>query len=202
MTITNLSNGDYVLTANPVLPDGKNRFVLFMWAAVASGPSSASMAGLNMVLYAETAIGDERAQIWGLAIPDSVSAGTYTITKTGGTIRRFHYAVFTGVSNTDPVVDNDAVRINVATSDSTSLTVDCVKDGWVHDIVFANPAKNAGAGQTVLYNVTGRPGISYKNNLTTGTTTTSWSWVDSRSSYAVVSLRPAPEQTIRPIIMF
>lgn len=202
MAIDNLSNGNYVLTASPTLTADKNRFVLFMWAAIASGPSAASMAGLDMVLYTETAIGDERAQIWGLAVPDSVPAGSYTITKTGGTNQRFFYATFTGVSSTAPVVDAAALRIGSAASNGTTLTVNCVKDGWVHDIVFANPAKTAGTGQSVIYNVTGRSGISYKDNLAAGTVNMYWSWIGSRSSYAVISLRPAAEQTVRPIIMF
>ena len=62
--------------------------------------------------------------------------------------------------------------------------------GWVHDIVFTGAAKTAGANQAVIYNTTGRAGVSYKSGLAHGTTSMAWTWTDARSAHAVVSLRP------------
>ena len=88
------------------------------------------------------------------------------------------------------MVDAAAFKSNNSSSDGDTLTVDCVGGGWVHDIVFANTAKTAGANQSVIYNTTGRPGVSYKSGLAHGTTSMAWTWTDSRFAHAVVSLRP------------
>jgi hypothetical protein len=86
------------------------------------------------------------------------------------------------------VVDSDAYQNSNSDSDGDTLTVDCVGGGWVHDIVFTEAAKTA--NQSVIYNTTGRAGVSYKNGLAHGTETMAWTWTDSRSAHAVVSLRP------------
>lgn len=191
--IVNTSNVDFVTTPTFTLPTGTHRYVLFMIAGVGDGssyfPNTVDIAGTAATMIKNTAPTAEAAQIWGANIPDSVAAGSYTITFGGTTFQRFHIAVFTGVSG-DPVVDSNAFRNSISTSDGDLLTVDCVGGGWVHDIVWAGAAKTAGAGQSVLYNTTGRPGISYKSGLAHGTTSMSWTWTDSRSAHAVVSLRP------------
>lgn len=191
--IVNTSNANYVITPTFTLPTGTHRYVLFMIGDVGDGysyfPNWVDIAGTAATMITKVGPTDEAAQIWGGNIPDSVAAGSYTITFDGTSFQRFHIAVFTGVSG-DPVVDSDAFRNGISTSDGDSLTVDCVGGGWVHDIVWASVAKTAGAGQAVLYNTTGRPGISYKSGLAHGTTTMRWTWTDSRSAHAVVSLRP------------
>lgn len=191
--IVNTSNVDYVITPTFTLPTGTHRYVLFMIAGVGNSysffPNTVDIAGTAATMITKTAPTEEAAQIWGANIPDSVAAGSYTITFDGTSFQRFHIAVFTGVSGA-PVVDSAASRNNSSSNDGDLLTVDCVGGGWVHDIVWASVAKTAGAGQAVLYNVTGRPGISYKSGLAHGTTSMSWTWTDSRSAHAVVSLRP------------
>ncbi len=189
--IVNTSNY-YVIKPTFTLPTGTHRYVLFMIAgeggAYSYFPNTVDIAGTAATMITE-AVADEAAQIWGANIPDSTAAGDYTITFDGTSFTRFHIAVFTGVSG-DPVVDSDAFRDGSASSDGDSLTVDCVGGGWVHDIVWAGTEKTHDGAQTVIYNVTGRPGISYKSGLAHGTTTMSWTWTDSRSAHAVVSLRP------------
>lgn len=198
--IANTSNPNHVLTPKITLPEAENRFVLFMAGTDATLPTSASINGLEMTLFADSGAHDEKARIWGLVIPNSWVAGAYTVTGHGEhTQQRWWLAGFSGVAK-DPVVDADGKRGGSATEDSSSLTVDCVDGGWVHDVIFAYPAKTAGAGQTVIYNVEGNAGISYKSNLTEGTATMYWTWTDSRWAHAVVSLRPA--KASRGIIMF
>lgn len=193
--IVNTSNVDYVSTTLTAftLPTGTHRYVLFMIAGVGDGssyyPNTVDIAGTAATMITKTEPTAEAAQIWGANIPDSVAAGSYTITFEGTSFQRFHIAVFTGVSG-NPVVDSDAFRNGNSDSDGDLLTVDCVGGGWVHDIVWAGTAKTHDGAQTGIYNVTGRPGISYKSGLAHGTTTMSWTWTDSRSAHAVVSLRP------------
>ena len=197
--IVNTSNVDYAVInagtpANFTLPTGTRRYVLFM---IGSGgdassyyPSIVTIAGTVATMITQTAPNlGEAAAIWGANIPDSVAAGSSTITVDGTGFQRCHIAVFTGVSS-DPVVDSDSFRNGNSDSDGDLLTVDCVGGGWVHDIVWAGTAKNHDGAQTGIYNVTGRAGISYKSGLAHGTTSMSWTWTDSRSAHAVVSLRP------------
>ena len=194
--IVNTSNVDFVTTPTFTLPAGNNRYVLFMIADTADGssafPTSVTVAGTAATVIAQTTLTGsetEGAQVWGAVIPDSTAAGDYTIVTVGSTFQRFFIAVFTGVSR-DAVVDSDAYRNGSADSDGDTLTVDCVGGGWVHDIVFATAAKTAGAYQNVIYNTTGRAGISYKNGLAHGTATMAWTWTNARSAHVVVSLRP------------
>ena len=185
--IVNTSNANFVITPNFTLPAGTNRYVLFMLAS-ADFPNIVTIAGTvaTMIVQIEA---DEAAAMWGANIPDSTAAGDYTISVDGTSFQRKFIAVFTGVSR-DPVVDAAAFKSNNSSSDGDTLTVDCVGGGWVHDIVFANTAKTAGANQSVIYNTTGRPGVSYKSGLAHGTTSMAWTWTDSRFAHAVVSLRP------------
>jgi hypothetical protein len=191
--IVNTSNVNYVITPTFTLPTGTHRYVLFMFAGVGDGssyfPNTVDIAGTAATMITKTVPTEEAVQIWGANIPDSVAAGSYTITFDGTSFQRFFIAVFTGVSG-DPVVDSDAFRNGVSNSDGDLLTVDCVGGGWVHDIVWAGTEKTHDGAQTGIYNVTGRPGISYKSGLAHGTTSMSWTWTDSRSAHAVVSLRP------------
>ena len=192
--IVNTSNVDFVTTPTFTLPTGTARYVLFMIADSGDGssyyPNTVTIAGTAATMITQTAPDDgEAAQIWGAVIPDSTAAGDYTITFDGTSFQRFFIAVFTGVSR-DPVVDSDSFRNGNSDSDGDSLTVDCVGNGWVHDIVWASAAKTAGAYQNVIYNTTGRAGVSYKSGLAHGTSTMAWTWTDSRSAHAVVSLRP------------
>lgn len=203
--ITNPANGNYESTPIVVLPDGVNRFVLFMFAdrgdgVYATPPSGVTINSVAMTLYTGVGVYDEASQIWGLSIPNTWAAGNYPVTRTGSAVfNNWYWAVFAGVSR-DPVVDADSIRINVATNDFSTLTVDCVDGGWVHDIVWASSAKVAGAGQSVIYNITGRAGISYKSSLTQGTSTMRWDWTDSRSAHSAISLRP--HKSGSGIIMF
>jgi hypothetical protein len=151
--------------------------------------NSVDIAGTAATMITEVRA-DEAAQIWGANIPDSTAAGNYTITFDGTCSVRKFIAVFTGVSR-DPVVDSAAFRNSSSSSDGDTLTVDCVGGGWVHDIVFADAAKTAGANQSVIYNSTDSGvGVSYKSGLAHGTTSMAWTWTDARSAHAVVSLRP------------
>ena len=192
--IVNTSNANYKTTPNFTLPVGTNRYVLFMLAdgtdSYSYYPDIVTIAGTVATMIVQTEPGaSQAAAIWGANIPDSVEAGASTITVDGTSFQRCFIAVFTGVSR-DPVVDAAAFKSNDASSDGDTLTVDCVGGGWVHDIVFANTAKTAGANQSVIYNTTGRPGVSYKSGLAHGTTSMAWTWTDSRFAHAVVSLRP------------
>lgn len=192
--IVNTSNVNFVSTPTFNLPIGTNRYVLFMLAEAADNyayfPNIVTIAGTVATMIVQTGAGvSQAAAIWGANIPDSTAAGDYTISVDGTSFQRKFIAAFTGVSR-DPVVDSAAFKSNDSSRDGDSLTVDCVGGGWVHDIVFAEAAKTAGANQAVIYNVTGRPGISYKSGLAHGTTSMSWTWTDSRSAHAVVSLRP------------
>jgi len=192
--IVNTSNANFAGTPNFSLPVGTNRYVLFMLAdgtdSYSYYPNIVTIAGTVATMIVQTEPGvSQAAAIWGANIPDSVEAGASTITVDGTSFQRCFIAVFTGVSR-DPVVDAAAFKSNDASSDGDTLTVDCVGGGWVHDIVFANTAKTAGANQSVIYNTTGRPGVSYKSGLAHGTTSMAWTWTDSRFAHAVVSLRP------------
>ena len=191
--IVNTSNVNFVITPTFTLPVGTNRYVLFMLAeatdSYAHFPNIVTIAGTVATMIVQTEVSDTAAAMWGANIPDSTAAGDYTITFDGTSFQRKFIAVFTGVSR-DPVVDSAAFRNGSADSDGDTLTVDCVGGGWVHDIVFASAAKTAGANQSVIYNTTGRPGVSYKSGLAHGTTSMAWTWTDSRSAHAVVSLRP------------
>ena len=192
--IVNTSNVNYVITPTFNLPVGTNRYVLFMLAdgtdSYSYYPNIVTIAGTVATMIVQTEPGpSQAAAIWGANIPDSTAAGDYTISVDGTSFQRKFIAVFTGVSR-DPVVDAAAFKSNNSSSDGDTLTVDCVGGGWVHDIVFANTAKTAGANQSVIYNTTDRPGVSYKSGLAHGTTSMAWTWTDSRSAHAVVSLRP------------
>ena len=192
--IVNTSNANFVITPNFTLPVGTNRYVLFMLAdgtdSYSYYPNIVTIAGTVATMIVQTSPdASQAAAIWGANIPDSVEAGASTITVDGTSFHRCFIAVFTGVSR-DPVVDAAAFKWNDASSDGDTLTVDCVGGGWVHDIVFADAAKTAGANQSVIYNTTGRPGVSYKSGLAHGTTSMAWTWTDSRFAHAVVSLRP------------
>jgi len=192
--IVNTSNVNYVITPTFTLPAGTNRYVLFMLAdgtdSYSYYPNIVTIAGTVATMIVQTEPGvTQAAAIWGANIPDSTAAGDYTISVDGTSFLRKFIAVFTGVSR-DPVVDSAAFKSNDASRDGDTLTVDCVGGGWVHDIVFATAAKTAGANQSVIYNDTGRPGISYKRGLAHGTTSMAWTWTDARSAHAVVSLRP------------
>ena len=192
--IVNTSNVNFVNTPTFNLPVGTNRYVLFMLAdgtdSYAYYPNIVTIAGTVATMIVQTEPGpSQAAAIWGANIPDSTAAGDYTISVDGTNFQHKFIAVFTGVSR-DPVVDAAAFKSNVSSSDGDTLAVDCVGGGWVHDIVFANTAKTAGANQSVIYNVTGRPGVSYKSGLAHGTTSMAWTWTDARSAHAVVSLRP------------
>ena len=192
--IVNTSNVNYVSTPTFTLPVGTNRYVLFMLAdgtdSYSYYPNTVTIAGTVATMIVQTEPGpSQAAAIWGANIPDSTAAGDYTISVDGTSFQRKFIAVFTGVSR-DPVVDAAAFKSNNSSSDGDTLTVDCVGGGWVHDIVFANTAKTAGANQSVIYNTTDRPGVSYKSGLAHGTTSMAWTWTDSRSAHAVVSLRP------------
>jgi len=197
--IVNTSNVDYAIInagtpASFTLPSGTNRYVLFMIGLGGDGssyyPNTVTIAGTVATMIVQTApdLG-QAAAMWGANIPDSVEAGASTITVDGTGFQRCHIAVFTGVSR-DPIVDSDAFRNGSSDSDGDTLTVDCVGGGWVHDIVFTEAAKQRGEGQNFVYNTTGRAGISYKSGLAHGTTSMAWTWTDSRSAHAVVSLRP------------
>jgi hypothetical protein len=192
--IVNTSNVNFVTTPTFTLPVGTNRYVLFMLADTA-GPSSyypniVTIAGTVATMIVQTEPGtSQAAAIWGANIPDSTASGDYTISVDGTSFPRKFIAVFTGVSR-DPVVDSAAFKSNNSDSDGDTLTVDCVGGGWVHDIVFASAAKTAGANQAVIYNTTGRAGVSYKSGLAHGTTSMAWTWTDARSAHVVVSLRP------------
>jgi len=193
--IVNTSNANYVITPTFSLPVGTNRYVLFMLAGVSDSysyyPDIVTIAGTVATMIVQTEpYASQAAAIWGANIPDSVEAGASTITVDGTSFNRKFIAVFTGVSR-DPIVDAAAFKSNVSNSDGDTLTVDCVGGGWVHDIVYADAdTKTAGANQSVIYNVTGRPGVSYKSGLAHGTTSMAWTWTDARSAHAVVSLRP------------
>ena len=153
-------------------------------------PNIVTIAGTVATMIVQTEPGaSQAAAIWGANIPDSVAAGDYTITVDGHSFQRCFITVFTGVSR-DPVVDSDAFKSNDSSRDGDSLTVDCVGGGWVHDIVYTGAAKTAGANQSVIYNTTGRAGVSYKSGLAHGTTSMAWTWTDARSAHVVVSLRP------------
>ena len=186
--IVNTSNVNFVLTPNFTLPAGTNRYVLFMLAS-ADFPNIVTIAGTVATMIVQIGA-DEAAAMWGANIPDSTAAGNYTITFDETCSVRKFIAVFTGVSR-DPVVDSAAFKSNDSSRDGDTLTVDCVGGGWVHDIVFADAAKTAGANQTVIYNSTDNGvGVSYKSGLAHGTTSMAWTWTDARSAHAVVSLRP------------
>lgn len=192
--IVNTSNANYVITPNFTLPVGTNRYVLFMLAdgtdSYSYYPNTVTIAGTVATMIVQTEPGaSQAAAMWGANIPDSTAAGDYTISVDGTSFQRKFIAVFTGVSR-DPVVDSAAFKSNDSSRDGDTLTVDCVGGGWVHDIVFATAAKTAGGYQNVVYNTTGRPGVSYKSGLAHGTTTIAWTWTDARSAHAVVSLRP------------
>lgn len=192
--IVNTSNVNYVITPTFTLPAGNNRYVLFMLAdgtdSYSYYPNIVTIAGTVATMIVQTEPGpSQAAAIWGANIPDSTAAGDYTISVDGTSFQRKFIAVFTGVSR-DPVVDSAAFKSNDSSRDGDTLTVDCVGGGWVHDIVFASAAKTAGANQSVIYNTTGRPGVSYKSGLAHGTTSMAWTWTDARSAHAVVSLRP------------
>ena len=192
--IVNTSNANFVSAPTFTLPVGMNRYVLFMIASMGDNysyyPNTVTIAGTPATMIVQTSPGEELTSMWGACIPDSTAAGQYTITLGDGTsFQRFFIAVFTGVSR-DAVVDSDVSYNSNADSDGNSLTVDCVGGGWVHDIVFAHVTMTAGAGQTVIYNQIERAGVSYKSGLAHGTTTMAWTWTDSRSAHAVVSLRP------------
>ena len=188
--IVNTSNVNFVNTPTFNLPVGTNRYVLFMLAS-ADFPNIVTIAGTVATMIVQIGASlDEAAAMWGANIPDSTAAGNYTITFDGTCSVRKFIAVFTGVSR-DPVVDSAAFRNGSSNSDSNTLTVDCVGGGWVHDIVFADAAKTAGANQSVIYNSTDSGvGVSYKSGLAHGTTSMAWTWTDARSAHAVVSLRP------------
>lgn len=192
--IVNTSNVNYVTTPTFTLPVGTNRYVLFMLAdgtdSYSYYPNIVTIAGTAATMIVQTEPGvTQAAAIWGANIPDSTAAGDYTISIDGTSFLRKFIAVFAGVSR-DPVVDAAAFKSNDSSRDGDTLTVDCVGGGWVHDIVFATAAKTAGANQTVIYNTTGRPGVSCKSGLAHGTTSMAWTWADARSAHAVVSLRP------------
>jgi hypothetical protein len=192
--IVNTSNVNFVITPTFNLPVGTNRYVLFMLADETDSytyyPNIVTIAGTVATMIVQTEAGpSQSAAMWGANIPDSTAAGAYTITFDGTSFERKFIAVFTGVSR-DPIVDSAAYKSNNSAGDGDTLTVDCVGGGWVHDIVFASAAKTAGANQAVIYNTTGRPGVSYKSGLAHGTTTMAWTWTDARSAHAVVSLRP------------
>lgn len=192
--IVNTSNANFVIKPTFTLPVGTNRYVLFMLADGTSSysyyPDIVTIAGTVATMIVQTGAGpSQAAAMWGANIPDSTAAGDYTISVDGTNFQRKFIAVFTGVSR-DPVVDAAAFKSNNSSRDGDTLTVDCVGGGWVHDIVFANTAKTAGANQSVIYNTTGRPGVSYKSGLAHGTTSMAWTWTDSRFAHAVVSLRP------------
>ena len=197
--IVNTSNVDYAIInagtpASFTLPSGTNRYVLFMIGLGGDGssyyPNTVTIAGTVATMIVQTApdLG-QAAAMWGANIPDSVEAGASTITVDGTGFQRCFIAVFTGISKS-PVVDSGAFRNGNSDSDGDTLTVDCVGGGWVHDIVFTEAAKTAGANQAVIYNTTDRPGVSYKSGLAHGTTSMAWTWTDARSAHAVVSLRP------------
>lgn len=192
--IINTSNVDYVTDPTFTLPEGTARYVLFMIADTADNyayfPNIVTIAGTVATMIVQTEPGaSQAAAVWGANIPDSTAAGDYTISVDGTSFQRKFIAAFTGVSR-DPVVDSAAFKSNDSSRDGDTLTVDCVGGGWVHDIVFATAAKTAGAYQNVIYNTTGRAGISYKSGLTHGTTPMAWTWTDARSAHVVVSLRP------------
>lgn len=192
--IVNTSNVNYVTTPTFNLPVGTNRYVLFMLAEASDSyayfPNIVTIAGTVATMIVQTEAGaSQSAAMWGANIPDSTAAGDYTISVAGTSFQRKFIAVFTGVSR-DPIVDSDAFNSNDSSRDGDTLTVDCVGGGWVHDIVFTEAAKTAGANQVVIYNTTGRPGISYKSGLAHGTTSMAWTWTNARSAHVVVSLRP------------
>ena len=192
--IVNTSNVDYVSTPTFTLPAGNNRYVLFMLAEASDSyayfPDTVTIAGTVATMIVQTEAGaSQSAAMWGANIPDSTAAGDYTISIAGTSFQRKFIAVFTGVSR-DPVVDSAAFNSNDSGRDGDTLTVDCVGGGWVHDIVFTEAAKTAGANQAVIYNTIGRPGVSYKSGLAHGTTSMAWTWTNARSAHAVVSLRP------------
>jgi hypothetical protein len=193
--IVNTSNVNYVTTPTFNLPVGTNRYVLFMLAdgtdSYSSYPNIVTIAGTVATMIVQTEPSPtQAAAMWGANIPDSTAAGNYTITFDGTTFQRKFIAVFTGVSR-DPIVDAVAFKSSVSSSDGDTLAVDCVGGGWVHDIVFADAAKTAGANQSVIYNTTNSGvGVSYKSGLAHGTTSMAWTWTDSRFAHAVVSLRP------------
>ena len=193
--IVNTSNVNYDIMRTFTLPAGNNRYVLFMIAAGGTDsysyyPNIVTIAGTVATMIVQTEPGaSQAAAIWGANIPDSTAAGDYTITFDGTSFQRFFIAVFTGVSR-DPIVDSAAFKSNDSSRDGDTLTVDCVGGGWVHDIVFAEAAKQRGGGQNFVYNTDGRAGVSYKSGLAHGTTSMAWTWTDSRSAHVVVSLRP------------
>ena len=191
--IVNTSNVNFVTTPTFTLPAGNNRYVLFMIGEWADGysyyPNIVTIAGTVATMIVQTEVSDTAAAMWGANIPDSTAAGDYTISVDGTSFQRFFIAVFTGVSR-DPIVDSAAFKSNDSSRDGDTLTVDCVGGGWVHDIVFTGAAKTAGANQSVIYNTTDRPGVSYKSGLAHGTTSMAWTWTNARSAHVVVSLRP------------
>lgn len=192
--IVNTSNVNFVTTPTFTLPAGNNRYVLFMLAEATDNyayfPGIVTIVGTVATMIVQTEPGaSQAAAIWGANIPDSTAAGDYTISVDGTSFQRKFIAVFTGVSR-DPVVDSASFKSNDSSRDGDTLTVDCVGGGWVHDIVWAGAEKWAGGYQNVVYNVTGRAGVSYKSGLAHGTTSMAWTWTNDRSAHVVVSLRP------------
>lgn len=195
MAIANTNNDTYSINPDVVIPAGNNRFVLILLGGDNAGsgqfdpPDTMTLEGLSMTCYADGSTAQEVSQIWGVVIPNTMAAGTYTATYTGTNVQRWFSSVFTGVSR-DPVVDADIVY-NIATnSNGSTLTADCVDGGWVQDVVYTTVGKDPTAGQTVIYNQAARPGVSYFSNVSAGTSTLNWVWAGDRFSHSIVSLRP------------
>lgn len=192
--IVNTSNVNYTTGGGFDLPEGVNRYVLFMIAGLgdqySNFPESVSVANQPASMLAQLPVTDETVQVWGASIPDSLAAGSYSSAIASTTFLRFFIAVFTGVSR-DSVVDAKAHRNSSAASDGDSLEVATVGGGWVHDILWTNTTMTPGVGQSIIYNTAARAGISNKSGLQSGTATMSWSWSNARSAYAAISLRPA-----------
>lgn len=205
MAIANTNNATYSISPDVVVPDGNNRFVLILIGGDNAGtgyfdpPDTMDLNGVAGVLYCNGYTAQYVSQIWGFTIPNTMAAGTYTATYTGSNVQRWFSSVFTGVSR-DPVVDADINYSITTTGASNAITVDCVDGGWAEDVIFLNIAKTAGAGQAVIENLEGRPGISYKSGLTAGTTTFSWVYTNDRFSHSLISLRP--HKSGSGIIMF
>lgn len=200
MTIANTDNDPYTSGAGFTLPNATNRYVLFLMAFKGNGsdsapPTSASIDGVAMTKHVEINTTDEMAQIWGLWIPNDKAAGDYAVVHSGETadVQRWNTAVFSGVAR-DAVVHTASARSNNALNDGSTLTLNCADGGWVYDVLWAVSfnlsAKVPGEGQTVVYNEVDRPSLSYKSNLTGSSTTMSWTWANSTSAHAAISLRP------------
>ena len=181
MQINRTATSSSLLGTSYTLTTGSKRYLLFMANEI---PATAPAINGETMTVLESVSDTFAAVAYGLVVPDSWSGA---LTVSGSNVRYEKYE-FENVDPNNPVLDSGS-HIDDSADISESLSVDCLQDGWVQDVIGVNTSPTKGANQT-LDRTGSTLGTSHYTTPANGSITMSWSWSgNSDIAMVVVSLK-------------